>query len=91
MVWKKPNVKHFRVFGYLAYAHILDENRKTLDPKSQACTFLGYYDKTKAYRLYNPKTYKVIVYRYIILMKGENGIIKISLMMMNLMKIDLLK
>ena len=41
-----------------------------LDPKSQACTFLGYYDKTKAYRLYNPKTYKVIVYRYIIFDEG---------------------
>ena len=53
---KKPNVKYFRVFGSLAYYHILDELRKKLDTKSQACIFVGYYENTKAYRLYNPRT-----------------------------------
>jgi hypothetical protein len=29
----KPNVSHFRVFGYIAYEHVLHENRSKLDPK----------------------------------------------------------
>lgn len=52
-----PNVKHFRVFGYFAYAHIPNENKRKLDPKIQECIFLGYCEKTKAYILYNPQTH----------------------------------
>jgi hypothetical protein len=29
----KPNVSHFRVFGCIAYEHVLHENRSKLDPK----------------------------------------------------------
>ena len=41
---KKPNVKHFKVFDYLSYTCIPDENRRKLYPKSQAYIFLGYYE-----------------------------------------------
>lgn len=40
---KKPNVNNFRVFGCLAYAHVLDKNRRKLDPKTKACIFVGWY------------------------------------------------
>jgi hypothetical protein len=30
----KPDVSHFRVFGSIAWAHIPDEKRKALQPKS---------------------------------------------------------
>lgn len=73
MEWydKKPSVKYFRVFGYLAYAHIPYESSRKFDHNSQACIFIGYYEKTKAYRFYNPKIYMVIFSRYVIFNGGE--------------------
>lgn len=32
---KNPSVKHFKVFGCLAYVHVNDENRKNIDGKSE--------------------------------------------------------
>ena len=36
----KSDVSHFRVFGCEAWAHILDEKRKALWPKSEKCILL---------------------------------------------------
>lgn len=41
--------------------HTPKENRKNLDPKSIECTFIGYSETSKAYKLYDPKTRKIIV------------------------------
>jgi len=38
----KPVVSHFHVFGSVARAHIPDEKRKDLQPKSDNCIFVGY-------------------------------------------------
>jgi len=67
---RKPNVGHFKVFGCLAYAHIPDEKRRKLDPKSQACIFVGYSENYKAYRLYNPKTKSIVISRNVIFDEG---------------------
>ena len=37
----KPDVIHFCVFGCEARAHIPDEKRKALQPKSEKCIFVG--------------------------------------------------
>jgi len=58
---KKPNVNLFKVFDYLVYAHVVDEVTRNIDPKSEECVFIGYYENTKAYRMYNLKIYKVVV------------------------------
>ena len=47
----------------MAYAHISDQLRKTLDSKGEKCIFIGYIEESKAYRLYNPSTKKLIVSR----------------------------
>jgi hypothetical protein len=39
------------VFGSEAWAHILDEKRKTLQSKSEKCSFVGYSDDVKGYRV----------------------------------------
>ena len=52
-----------RVFGCVAYAHILDQPWKKLDSKGEKCIFVGYSDESKAYRLYNPSTKKFIISR----------------------------
>jgi hypothetical protein len=51
---KKPNVSHFRVFGYIAYMHVNDDKISKLDPKVEKCIFIGYSLKQKGYRCFNP-------------------------------------
>ncbi len=58
---KKPYVSHFRVFGYIAYVHVLDEKRSKLDPKADKCIFIGYSLEQKGYRCFNPSTHKLQV------------------------------
>jgi hypothetical protein len=47
----KPDVIHFHVFGSIAWAHIPDEKRKELQPKSEKCIFVGYSEDVKGYKL----------------------------------------
>jgi hypothetical protein len=57
----KHNVVHIKVFGCVAYAQVLDELRKKLDKKGHKCIFFGYSEDTKAYKLHDPITRKVII------------------------------
>jgi len=60
---QKPAIKHLRVFGCIAYAHVPEHLRKKLDDRGEKCIFVGYSQLSKAYKLYNPKTAKVIISR----------------------------
>jgi hypothetical protein len=59
----KPEVSHFRVFGSIAWAHITDEKRKALQPKSEKCIFVGYSEDFKGYRLLQPHCNEIIIRR----------------------------
>ncbi|CAA7027704.1 unnamed protein product [Microthlaspi erraticum] len=59
----KPSVEHVRVFGCVAYALVPYERRVKLDEKSIQCVFVGVSKESKAYRLYNPETKKIIISR----------------------------
>lgn len=39
---KRPNVKYFRVFGSQAYAHVPNQLRTKLDPRSKKLIMVGY-------------------------------------------------
>ena len=52
-----------KFFGCVAYADVLDQLRKKLDSKGEKCIFVGYSDESKAYKIYNPSTKKVIISR----------------------------
>lgn len=67
----KPSVEHFRVWGSLAHVHVSDQKRGKLDDKSIICVLLGFSEESKAYRLYNPKTEKVIVSRDVVFEETE--------------------
>ena len=56
---QKPNVKHLRVFGCEAYAHVPKDERKKPDSKARKRILLGYGTETKGYRLYNPNRARV--------------------------------
>ena len=43
----KLDVSHFHVFGSEAWAHIPDEKHKALEPKSEKCVFVGYFEYLK--------------------------------------------
>ena len=45
-----------RVFGSVAYVHIPKIHRTKLDPCAIKCVFLGYENKQKGYRCYDPTT-----------------------------------
>ena len=57
---QRPSVNHFKIFGCRAYAHILDEKRRKLNDKGEKCIFLGVSDQSKAYKIKNPSTKKII-------------------------------
>jgi hypothetical protein len=59
----KPDVSHFHVFGSIAWAHIPDEKRKALQPKSEKCIFVGYSEDVKGYRLLQSHCNEIIIRR----------------------------
>ena len=63
---RRPVVDHFRIFGCLAYAHIPDAKRKKLDDKAEKCIFLGVSESSKAYKLFNPLTKKIVTSRDVV-------------------------
>ena len=67
----KPTVAHLRVFGCLAYSRIPAVNRGKLDDRSEKCIFIGYSETSKAYKLYNPITCKVIISRDALFMEEK--------------------
>ena len=74
-IWyhRKPDVSHLRVFGSVAYAHVPDALRKKLDPKAVECRMVGYSETSKAYRLWNPNTRRVILSRDVIFQEETVG------------------
>jgi hypothetical protein len=45
----KPDDCHFCVFGSISWAHIPDDKREALQPKSEKCIFVGYFEYVKGY------------------------------------------
>ena len=58
---RKPDISNFKVFGCECWAHIPDDKRKKLDPKSRKCIFIGYSEDSKAYRLFDTSNQSVII------------------------------
>lgn len=68
----KPDVKHFKVFGCIGHVHIPEAKRTKLDNKSCKCIFLGVSEESKAYRMYNPISKKIMVSRDVVFEETEN-------------------
>lgn len=70
----KPNLSHIRIFGSTAMVHVPKEKRNKLESKSIECVLLGYCSESKAYRLFNASTRKIIVSRDVIFHESENEV-----------------
>jgi len=64
-------VDHFRVFGYIAYSHILKENREKLNGKGEKCIFIGCSNGSKGYHLFNQETKKMIALKDVIFIEAS--------------------
>ncbi|KAM1689023.1 hypothetical protein ACFX2K_036826 [Malus domestica] len=60
---RKPGISHLRVFGSIAYVHVLDERRTKLDDKSEKFIFIGYDSNSKGYKLYNLNNGNMVISR----------------------------
>ena len=62
----KPSMEHFRVFGCFSHVHIPHNKRVKLDSKSSKCILLGVSEESKAYRLFNPLSQKIVISRDVV-------------------------
>ena len=66
------NVSHLKFFSCVAYAYVLDELRRKLDNKGHKMIFVGYFEDTKAYKLYDHVTRKLIISRDVQFVENES-------------------
>ncbi len=73
-VWtgKKPNHSHLKGFGSKVFALIQKHHQSKLDHHTIECTFLGYSDESKAYRLMKKYDKSVFIFQDIIFEEVSN-------------------
>ena len=57
----KPSIEHFKIFGCIGHVHNPEQKRRKLDDKSVKCVHLGISFESKAYKMYNPITKKMVI------------------------------
>lgn len=68
----KPNVDYFRIFGCVGHVHVPAAKRIKLDDRSCKCILLGFSEESKAYKMYNPTTGKIIISRDVVFEENES-------------------
>lgn len=63
---KKPDLSELRVFGTKVMCHIPKVKRQKWDAKSEPGIFVGYAVQSKGFRVYVPRTKKVVVSRDVV-------------------------
>ena len=53
---KKPKVSYFKIFGSKCFILNTKDNLDKFDPKSDKGIFIGYSNRSKAYKVFNLKT-----------------------------------
>ncbi|KAA3471208.1 Retrovirus-related Pol polyprotein from transposon TNT 1-94 [Gossypium australe] len=67
----KPTLENLKVFGCLCFYHVPQVKRDKLGKKSKHGIFVGYSLVSKAYRIYQPQTWKMIVSRDVQFLEDE--------------------
>ena len=62
---KKPEVSHLKIFSCPVYVHIAKEKRTKLDPYGKKGIFVGYYEVSKAFRIYIPRFHHIEISRIV--------------------------
>ena len=71
--WKgnKLDISYLRIFGCQAFMHIPDQQRKKWDARSRKLIHVGYCEKSKGYRLIDPKDGKLYKARNVVFFENE--------------------
>ena len=70
---RKPEIGHLKVFGCNSYVQVPEQKRSKLDKKAIKCIFVGYSQKSKGYKFYNPDTHKMLLSRDAIFLESRFG------------------
>jgi hypothetical protein len=62
---KKEEVIHLKIFGCPMFVHIPKERRNKLDPSEKKGIFVGYYEVSKAFRIYIPGYHHIEIRIYV--------------------------
>ena len=68
-----PNLAHIRVFGCRCWYGVQKSKLKKLDSRAREAVLIGYADKSKAYKLWDPELKKVIVSRDVVFAEDESS------------------
>jgi hypothetical protein len=60
---KKPEVIHLKIFGFPIVVHIPKEERTMMDPSGNKGIYVGYYEVSKAFRVYIPSYHHIEINR----------------------------
>lgn len=63
---RRPQLGHMRVFGCTAHVRSAAPHLKKLDDRSYPMIYLGVEEGSKAHKLFNPKTKKIVVSRDVV-------------------------
>ena len=66
---KVPDVNNLHIFGSEVYAHIPKECRRKLDEKAEKLRFVGYSGESKALRLLDTTTSKIVISRDVVFLE----------------------
>ena len=67
----KPLIKNLKVFGYLCFTHVPQNKRDKLDKKAEPGVFIGYSLISKAYRIFQLDSKKIIISRDVSFMEND--------------------
>ncbi|UYV71336.1 hypothetical protein LAZ67_8002677 [Cordylochernes scorpioides] len=75
-IWlsRKVSVRHFKIFGALAYAHIPKQKRKKFDRRAKICILVGYSTQSKGYRLWDNDSKQVFITKHARFDENEVGL-----------------
>ncbi|KAH9715183.1 hypothetical protein KPL71_020951 [Citrus sinensis] len=68
---KPADYSYLHAFGGPVYVMYNAQERTKLDPKSRRCIFLGYADRVKGYRLWDPTAHKIVISRDVIFIEDQ--------------------
>jgi hypothetical protein len=69
---RRPQLGHIRVFGCKAHVRPAKPHLKKLEDRSVPMVYLGVEEGSKAHRLYDPQTRRIVVSRDVVFEEGES-------------------
>ena len=67
----KPDLQNLKVFGCVCFSFVPQVKRDKLDKKAEPGVFIGYSNTSKAYRIFQPHTGKILVSRDVKFMEDK--------------------